>query len=80
MVLAAGTALAAGKGPPPPPEPDPFAKVCDAFGPGYQLVPGTSTCIKIGGYVRSSVTITDKPAGGGFVPGTGGSSGKAPPR
>jgi hypothetical protein len=34
------------------PEPMEYVKVCDAFGAGYFYIPGTETCLKIGGYVR----------------------------
>jgi hypothetical protein len=62
------------------PKPDPMARICDAFGPGYRLVPGTTTCIKIGGYVRGSVTFSDKAGSGVFVPGSGTDSRPAKPR
>ena len=29
-----------------------YVKVCDAFGSGYQYIPGTDTCLKISGYVK----------------------------
>jgi hypothetical protein len=29
-----------------------YVRVCDAFGTGYFYIPGTETCLKIGGYVR----------------------------
>ncbi len=34
------------------PEPMEYVRVCDAFGKGYFYIPGTETCLKIGGYVR----------------------------
>lgn len=34
------------------PEPAEFVRVCEAFGTGYFFIPGTETCLKIGGYVR----------------------------
>ena len=36
------------------PEPMEYVKVCDAAGSGYFYVPGTETCLKIGGYLRYS--------------------------
>ena len=33
-------------------EPVDYVKVCDAFGAGYWYIPGTDTCLKIGGLVR----------------------------
>jgi hypothetical protein len=40
-------------------EPIDYVKVCDAFGAGYWYIPGTDTCLKIGGYVRLDVWIYD---------------------
>ncbi|MGA1832049.1 porin [Rhizobium wenxiniae] len=37
------------------PEPMEYVRVCDAFGAGYFYIPGTETCLKIGGYVRVQV-------------------------
>nr|WP_316653385.1 porin [uncultured Gellertiella sp.] len=37
------------------PEPAEYVKVCDAFGTGYFYIPGTETCLKIGGLVRYEV-------------------------
>ncbi|OBZ97257.1 membrane protein [Pararhizobium polonicum] len=34
------------------PEPLEYVRVCDAFGTGYFYIPGTETCLKIGGYIR----------------------------
>jgi hypothetical protein len=54
--LVALTATVAASEPPTPP-PDPFARICNAFGEGYHLVPGTLTCIKIDGYVKSTISV-----------------------
>ncbi|NTI89892.1 porin [Agrobacterium rhizogenes] len=35
------------------PEPLQYVKICDAFGAGYFFIPGTETCLKIGGKVRT---------------------------
>ena len=37
------------------PEPMEYVRVCDAFGAGYFYIPGTETCLKVGGYVRFQV-------------------------
>ncbi|MCJ8053429.1 porin [Shinella curvata] len=37
------------------PEPMEYVRVCDAFGTGFFYIPGTETCLKIGGYVRFDV-------------------------
>jgi hypothetical protein len=30
-----------------------YVKICDAYGSGFFYIPGTDTCIKVGGYVRA---------------------------
>ncbi|MBB3975938.1 hypothetical protein GGQ64_001125 [Rhizobium azooxidifex] len=53
------------------PEPMEYVRVCDAFGEGYFYIPGTETCLKLGGYVRFDVEGGDVnpqntyPGGGG---------------
>ncbi|MBB4065614.1 porin [Gellertiella hungarica] len=37
------------------PEPAEYVKVCDAFGTGYFYIPGTETCLKIGGHIRYDI-------------------------
>jgi hypothetical protein len=37
------------------PEPMEYVRVCDAFGAGYFYIPGSETCLKIGGYVRTQI-------------------------
>lgn len=41
------------------PEPAEYVKVCDAFGKGYFYIPGSETCLKIGGRVRFDVAAAD---------------------
>jgi hypothetical protein len=41
------------------PEPMEYVRVCDAFGKGYFYIPGTETCLKVGGYVRFQVNFDD---------------------
>jgi hypothetical protein len=36
-------------------EPVDYVKVCDAFGAGYWYIPGTDTCLKIGGLVQVDI-------------------------
>ncbi len=49
-VLAAGTgALAADL---PVVEPVDYVRICDAFGARFYYIPGTDTCLRVGGYVR----------------------------
>jgi len=42
-----------------------YVKICSLYGAGYYYIPGTDTCIKIGGYVRAE---WDVQAGGSFNP------------
>ncbi|MFB2563202.1 porin [Rhizobium sp. IMFF44] len=35
------------------PEPLEYVRICDAYGAGYFFIPGTETCLKIGGKVRT---------------------------
>ena len=41
------------------PEPMEYVRVCDAFGTGFFYIPGTETCLKIGGYVRFQADWND---------------------
>lgn len=45
----------------PEPEAVEYVRVCDAYGAGYFYIPGTETCLRIGGYVRYQVAIGDDP-------------------
>ncbi len=40
-------------------EPVEYVKVCDAFGAGYWYIPGSDTCLKIGGFVRENINFHD---------------------
>src|ERR1700754_4053775 len=49
-------------------EPVEYVKVCSQFGPGFFYIPGTDTCLKIGGDVRvdygfNTATKSDRAAG-----------------
>ena len=35
------------------PEPIDYVRVCDAFGPGYYFIPGTDTCLRVAGRIRT---------------------------
>lgn len=37
------------------PEPVEFVRVCDAYGQGYFYIPGTDTCMRVGGYLRADI-------------------------
>ncbi|MBZ9990272.1 porin [Mesorhizobium sp. BH1-1-5] len=34
------------------PEPAEYVKICDVYGAGYFYIPGTETCLRVGGYLR----------------------------
>ncbi|MGX5804114.1 porin [Bradyrhizobium sp. Arg314] len=41
------------------PEPAEYVKICDVYGKGYFYIPGTETCLRIGGYVRYDIGLGD---------------------
>ncbi len=41
------------------PEPMEYVKVCDTYGKGFFYIPGTETCLKFSGYIRSEFIYTD---------------------
>ncbi|MGS1094573.1 porin [Aquamicrobium terrae] len=41
------------------PEPAEYVRICDVYGAGYYYIPGTETCLKIGGYLRYDIGIGD---------------------
>jgi hypothetical protein len=49
------------------PEPLEYVRVCDAFGAGYFYIPGTETCLRIGGEVRFTAAFGEDI--GGAAPG-----------
>ncbi|TIV97231.1 MAG: porin, partial [Mesorhizobium sp.] len=36
-----------------------YVKICDVYGSGYFYIPGTETCLRIGGYVRYDIGVGD---------------------
>jgi hypothetical protein len=34
-----------------------YVKICSPYGPGFFFIPGTDTCLKLGGYLRADTTI-----------------------
>ncbi len=63
-------------------EPVDYVRVCDAFGVGYWYIPGTDTCIKVGGFVEfqtkfhnsaltDGVLVWDGDEGGYYLDGHG---------
>src|ERR1700694_5822127 len=43
-----------------------YVKICSVYGEGFFYIPGTDTCIKLGGYVRQNFNIGQ--ASGSFAP------------
>jgi len=41
------------------PEPVDYVRVCDAYGSQFYYIPGTETCLRVGGRVRTQVTINN---------------------
>ncbi|TPL92935.1 porin [Mesorhizobium sp. B2-3-10] len=41
------------------PEPAEYVKICDVYGAGYFYIPGTETCLRVGGYVRYDISGGD---------------------
>ena len=62
-----------------------YVKICDAYGAGFFYIPGTETCLRVGGLVLAEVAVSNTPdrlvlagglttaaaiaAGGGLAPG-----------
>ena len=51
-----------------------YVKICSLYGAGFYYIPGTDTCLKIGGYVR--VQTEYKAGSSGIVNGSGGPNGQ----
>jgi hypothetical protein len=49
-----------------------YVRICSLYGAGFYYIPGTDTCVKIGGYLRSDLTIH---GGGSNQPLLGGDGG-----
>lgn len=44
-------------------EPMEYVRVCDAFGTGYFYIPGTETCLRVGGFVRFETSFAENDNG-----------------
>jgi len=42
------------------PEPAEYVRICDVYGAGYFYIPGTETCLRVGGYIRYDIGIGDR--------------------
>jgi hypothetical protein len=49
-----------------------YVRICSLYGTGFWYVPGTDTCIKIGGYVRVDTTFNGGIQGNPYWNGNGG--------
>ncbi|RUM96379.1 porin, partial [Pseudaminobacter arsenicus] len=41
------------------PEPMEYVRVCDVYGAGFYYIPGTETCLRVGGYLRYDIRVGD---------------------
>ncbi len=46
------------------PEPMEYVRICDVYGAGFFYIPGTETCLKIGGYMRYEIQYNTVAAAG----------------
>ncbi|GAA4131360.1 porin [Aminobacter aganoensis] len=44
-------------------EPMEYVRVCDVYGAGFYYIPGTETCLKVGGLVRYQIDVSDNDDG-----------------
>ena len=49
-----------------------YVKVCSLYGAGFYYIPGTDTCIRIGGYLLAEVTMNGAPSDATYMNGDGG--------
>ncbi|QOZ23833.1 porin [Bradyrhizobium sp. CCBAU 51753] len=49
-----------------------YVKICSLYGAGFYYIPGTDTCIKLGGYLRTDVVVNTNTDNTGNLSGQGG--------
>ncbi|MBO0345015.1 porin [Roseibium sp. CAU 1637] len=49
------------------PEPVDYVKVCDAYGARFYYIPGTDTCLRVGGRIRAQYQLNDMTDGGAWA-------------
>jgi hypothetical protein len=49
-----------------------YVRICSLYGAGFYYIPGTDTCIKLGGYLRADVVFNSNADNTGNVSGPGG--------
>lgn len=57
LIFATSLSSAAGANILAEPEPVEFVRVCDTYGAGFFYIPGTETCLKVGGYFRYEIYV-----------------------
>jgi hypothetical protein len=48
-----------------------YVRICSLYGAGFYYIPGTDTCVKIGGYLRADLTVNGGNSGQPFLGGGG---------
>jgi len=48
-----------------------YVKICDAYGAGFFYIPGSDTCLRVGGYVRVDYDYRGEREKNGVRPGCG---------
>src|ERR1700732_1826505 len=48
-----------------------YVRICSLYGAGFFYIPGTDTCIKLGGYLRADLTVNGAIYDGPFWNGSG---------
>ena len=41
------------------PEPTEYVRICDTYGAGFYYIPGTETCLRVGGFLRYDIGVGD---------------------
>ena len=49
-----------------------YVRICSLYGAGFYYIPGTDTCIKLGGYLRADVVFNSNSDDSGNISGAGG--------
>ena len=44
-----------------------YVKICDAYGAGFFYIPGTDTCLRVGGLVLADISVSNTPSAQAFV-------------
>src|SRR5690242_12073009 len=51
-----------------------YVKICSLYGAGFYYIPGTDTCLKLGGYLRADMGIDTNSVYSGNTSGLGGAN------